>query len=229
VFDTLQSSGILSIRGQLRNSGFVFLPSHLPGRSTEGIVRSLGTVIWTEHGKLVHQLKPKSADNSTPNTYSGIFGVDQFPLHTDLAHWRFPPRFVMLRCITGFDAVHTLLIDGARAIEAIDQTIFSRALVRPRRPIDGSLPLLRLYDRQQGDRGMLRWDEIFIRPASPAGQVGVTRLKECLTRSKPMSIPLANRGDTLIVDNWRMLHGRSPVPAACQGRVVERAYLENVF
>jgi alpha-ketoglutarate-dependent taurine dioxygenase len=158
-----------------------------------------------------------------------MFGHDQFPLHTDLAHWRFPPRFLMLRCIIGFDAVSTLLIDGARVIETINQTIFSRALVRPRRPVDHSLPLLRLYDRQKGDRGLLRWDEVFIRPASRVGELGVTKLKECLTRCKPMSIPLANQGDTLIVDNWRMLHGRSPVLAACQARIIERAYLEDVY
>jgi L-asparagine oxygenase len=174
-------------------------------------------------------LKSKYTDNSTPNTYSGIFGGGQFPLHTDLAHWRFPPRFLMLRCLVGFDAVSTLLFDGAQAIETIDQTIFSRALVHPRRPIEGCLPLLRLYDRHQGDRGLLRWDEVFIRPASRAGEIATARLKEYLTRSKPMSIPLANQGDTLIVDNWRMLHGRSPVTAACQARIIERAYLEDII
>jgi L-asparagine oxygenase len=228
VFDRLKSSNdLLLIRRELRSMGYAFLPSHLPGSSTEDILRSVGIVFG--RGAAIHELKSKSAEDSTPNTYSGMYGSDRFPFHTDLAHWRFPPHFLMLRCIKGFEAVATVLIDGLRAIEGVDHTVFSRALVRPRRPIQGSLPLLRLYDRQQGDRGRLRWDDVFIQPASRAGEIAVTTFKRCLARSKPIGVSLAKPGDTLIVDNWRMLHGRSSVPPPCQGRVIERAYLEDVF
>jgi hypothetical protein len=219
---------LIAIHKEIRSFGYAHLPCHLPGNSTEDIARSIGTVLSLGDGSPIHQLKPQSAELSTPNTYSGMYGYNQFPLHTDLAHWRFPPRFLILRCITGFRAVPTLLVDGARAVESIDHNILSRALVRPRRPIDGSLPLLRLYDQQQGHRGFLRWDEVFICPASRAGELGVQKLAECLARSVPIKISLANQGDTLILDNWRMLHGRSPVPSACQGRVLERAYLEKL-
>ena len=224
-----QPSRSLLISDELRSFGYVFLPSHLPSSSTEDVVRTIGTLLRVEKGSAIHQLRPESTANSTPNTYSGIYGNEQFPLHTDLAHWRFPPRFLMLRCIKGFEAVPTVFIDGAETIETIDQTVFSRALVRPRRPIDGILPLLRLYDRQKGDRGLLRWDEVFIRPASRAGETGIATFSECLKRSKPATVSLARQGDILILDNWRMLHGRSPIPHDCQARVIERAYLEDVF
>jgi hypothetical protein len=134
----------------------------------------------------------------------------------------------MLRCVTGFGAVSTLLVDGAQAITGDDPNIFSRALVRPRRPIDGSLPLLRLYDRQRGNHGLLRWDDVFICPASRAGEVGVRKLSGCIARIEPIRVSLKNRGDTLIVDNWRMLHGRAPVPPYCLGRVIDRVYLEKL-
>jgi hypothetical protein len=124
--------------------------------------------------------------------------------------------------------VSTLLIDGLQVIVGSNPNIFSRALVRPRRPIGGSFPLLRLYDRQQGDRGLLRWDETFIGPASPAGKIGLAKLSECLRTLEPIRISLANKDDTLIIDNWRMLHGRSFIPPACQGRVLERIYLEKL-
>lgn len=220
---------INSIENDLRSIGYSHLPSHLPRNSTEDIVRSIGTTASLgKSGSPIHQLRPKSTEASTPNTYSGIYGHNQFPLHTDLAHWRFPPRFLILRCIKGFEAVPTLLVDGLQAIHGVGRSILSRALVRPRRPINGSFPLLRLYDRQQGDRGLLRWDEVFIGPASPAGEVGVTKLGECLARLEPIRVSLATQGDTLIIDNWRVLHGRSPIPPACQERVLERAYLEKL-
>jgi L-asparagine oxygenase len=220
---------INSIENDLRSIGYSHLPSHLPGNSTEDTVRSIGTAVSLGNsGSPIHQLTPKSTKASTPNTYSGIYGYNQFPLHTDLAHWRFPPRFLLLRCIKGFEAVPTLLVDGLQAIDDVRPSIFSRALVRPRRPINGSFPLLRLYDQQHGDRGLLRWDEVFICPASAAGETGVTKLAECIARSEPIRVSLANQGDTLIIDNWRMLHGRSPIPPACRGRVLERAYLEKL-
>jgi L-asparagine oxygenase len=219
---------MISIRSELRNVGYAHLSSYHSGISTEEILHSLGIPLSLGTGSPIHQLKPKSKKGSTPNTYSGMFGYDQFPLHTDLAHWRFPPRFLLLRCVTGFEAVSTLLLDGAEIIDGADRSIFSRALIRPRRPIDGSLPLLRLYDRQQGDQGLLRWDEVFICPASQAGEIGVKKFAECIARSEPVRVSLAKEGDTLVVDNWRMLHGRSPVPPDCQGRVLERAYLEKL-
>lgn len=216
-----------SIRSELNRVGYLQLSSYHPDTSTSKIIHSLGMPLTFAEASPVHQLKPKPTEASTPNTYSGMYGYGQFPLHTDLAHWRFPPRFLLLRCIAGFEAVSTLLVDSAAIVDDANRSIFSRALIRPRRPIDGSLPLLRLYGQHEG-RGLLRWDEVFICPASPAGESGVKTFAEHLARIEPVKIALTNPGDTLIVDNWRMLHGRSSVPQDCQGRVVERAYLEKL-
>ncbi|HAH95942.1 MAG TPA: hypothetical protein DCL69_03455, partial [Firmicutes bacterium] len=35
-------------------------------------------------------------------------------------------------------------------------------------------------------------------------------------------------GDTLVIDNWRMLHARSPVPAGREDRKIQRVYLESL-
>jgi L-asparagine oxygenase len=217
-----------SIDNQLQSAGYAFLPAHLAGESSEDVARSIGATIWVGKGGTVQQLKPRLESDAYPTTYSGIFGSHIFPLHTDLAHWRFPPRFLLLRCVAGYDAVATLLIDGAGIIDNVDPIVLSRALVRPRRRVEGIFPLLRLYDRQQADRGLLRWDEVFIQPASRAGEIGVERFRECLARTSPISVSLANQGDTLIIDNWRMLHGRSSVPPACNDRLIERVYLEKI-
>ena|SRR3984893_15285332 len=217
-----------SISAQVQNAGYAFLPSHLPRKSSEDVAHSIGAAVCVGKGGLVHQLKPKLESDAPATTYSGMYGGNIFPLHTDLAHWRFPPRFLLLRCVTGYEAVATLLIDGEQVIENIDPIVLSRALVRPRRRVEGTFPLLRLYDRQRLDRGLLRWDEVFSRPASRAGEIGVKKFRECLARSSPISVSLAKRGDTLIIDNWRMLHGRSSVPPACRDRLIERIYLEKV-
>jgi L-asparagine oxygenase len=164
-----------SIGAQVQNAGYVFLPSHLPGKSSEDVAHSIGAAVCVGKGASVHQLKPKPESDAAATTYSGMYGGNIFLPHTDLAHWRFPPRFLLLRCVTGYEAVATLLIEGEQVIENIGPIVFSRALVRPRRRVEGTFPLLRLYDRQRLDRGLLRWDEVFIRPASRAGEIGVKK------------------------------------------------------
>ena len=121
-----------SIAARLQSAGYAFLPSYLPGKSSEDVARSIGVEICMARIGSVYQLKPKPQDDAPATTYSGMYGVNIFPLHTDLAHRRFPPRFLMLRCVVGHDAVTTLLIDGAQIIDNIDPIILSRTLVRPR-------------------------------------------------------------------------------------------------
>lgn len=218
----------MTVQCEIAANGYAFLPSLDQNKTTDEVVLSLGVI--GARGELpVHVLKPTLAQSSTPNTYSGMYGHDQFPFHTDLAHWPYPPRFLLLRCFVGYSAVPTMLIDSARLVETIGSAVLSRSLVQPRRPLRGSLPLLRLYDSQRGDRGLFRWDDVFIRPVSSVGRVGFSKVREEVSRAQPTKISLVSRGDTLIVDNWRMLHARSPVPADCQDRAIERVYLEKIF
>lgn len=39
---------------------------------------------------------------------------------------------------------------------------------------------------------------------------------------------LKNPGDTLIIDNWTTLHGRSEVEKSSNDRVIERVYLREI-
>jgi hypothetical protein len=44
-----------------------------------------------------------------------------------------------------------------------------------------------------------------------------------------MKILLNEPGDTVLIDNWRMLHGRSQILAQGKVRHIERVYLSEVF
>jgi L-asparagine oxygenase len=169
------SAGLPSAAQELRSAGYAFFPSYQPCQSSESVASSIGAKVWPGKSGQVHELKPKG--DAPPTTYSGIYGGNVFPFHTDLAHWRFPPRFLLLRCVVGYEAVATMLIDGAEIIENVGPIVLSRAIVRPRRRVEGIFPLLRIYDRKE-HQSLLRWDEVFIRPASRAGEIGVAKLKE---------------------------------------------------
>ena len=63
---------------------------------------------------------------------------------------------------------------------------------------------------------------------------GTARKVAAVMRSEPWDhgklvlITLANPGDTLIIDNWRVLHGRSSVGEGDTDRMIERVYLSEL-
>lgn len=133
----------------------------------------------------------------------------------------------MLRCVKGYAEVPTLLVDGSLLVKGPSRNVLTRALVKPRRPLNGTIPLLRLYETaSKGDR--IRWDEIFLQPVGRLGRLAVNHVRESLAQIEPKCILLMLSGDTILIDNWRMLHARAPVPPGCEDRKVERVYLERL-
>lgn len=106
-----------SIKEEIARHGYVFLREYHPDMNVATVANALGQPMTPWEGGLIQELVPRAS--STPNTYSGIFGLDSFPFHTDLAHWRLPPRYVLLRCVRGFADVPTLLLDGRALIDIV--------------------------------------------------------------------------------------------------------------
>jgi len=210
-------------RNQIADQGYMLIPKHRPKADIADIANELGTPMTPWEGGLVQTLIPR--EDAAPNTYSGNFGLRRFPFHTDLAHRRRPPRYLLLRCLVGYQDVLTSLIDGRLLIDAVSRDTLARAIFKPRRPRDGALALLRLFERAADDTDLLRWDEIYLRPASRIGVIADAEVRDWLARSTPLSIPLSRPGDTLIIDNWRMLHARSSIPPGRADRSIQRVYM----
>ncbi len=217
------------ITDNLLIDGFVFIRSYLPTISGVTAFSGFGRVIHLPDLSEVQVLTPRNKELATPNTYSGHFGLEPFPLHTDMAHWYLPPRYIMLRCIAGTQNVTTRLVDSKELISVVGRRALQRVLVRPRRPIKHNCPLLRLLTCQLHGYEIFRWDSLFVTPTTPESQTVYELVAEHLASFKPTEICLENRGDTLIVDNWRLLHGRSEVLKADKHRRVERAYLGDII
>lgn len=210
-------------RDEIRKKGYVFLTAYRPNDNVIDVAKYCGKPMDPWNDGLVQSLVPRA--KAAPNSYSGIYGIGNFPLHSDLAHWRTPPRYLLLRCVTGYADISTLLVDGHDLIDAITLDILARAIFKPRRPRDGSVFLLRLCDFIE-DTVRIRWDEAFLKPASRIGEVADLRIREWLSTCKPTALSLAQPHDTLLIDNWRMLHARSPILPGRENRVIQRVYLE---
>jgi hypothetical protein len=215
----------LEIRDEIRKSGYIFFSSHRPNENIVEIAEHFGKPLVPWENGLVQTLVPRAV--AAPNSYSGIYGLDYFPFHSDLAHWRTPPRYLLLRCVTGYADILTLLIDGHDLIDALTLDMLARAIFKPRRPRDGSVSLLRLCEPIEDDV-RIRWDEVFLKPASRIGEVADLRVREWLSTCTPTALSLADTHDTLLIDNWRMLHARSPILPGRENRAIERIYLEDL-
>ena len=218
------------ISDQLRSEGFAFLKAYKLLLSTNDMFQTIGTIEAVEGLKSIHTLTPTPIHEAPPNTYSGNFGTSEFPLHTDLAHWSMPPRYLGLRCIVGTSAVPTRVYDGNGLILHFGLSELRMLLVHPRRPMMGEKQLLPILQRCDAGMDMrLRWDGIYLRPAMASATNLFSEIKSFVTAAKPQDVVLSEPGDVLIIDNWRILHGRAPTPPESSSRRIERAYLSSIY
>lgn len=217
---------MLQVSDTLHEKGYVFVSACRSEANSAEIVDGLGRRCTGSAGQ-IHPLRSTMMDPHLPNTYSGRYGFGEFPYHTDLAHHRTPPPYLLLRCVRGYEQVQTDLIDGLNIVGQVGASLLTRALVQARRPRNGELALMSIWEPHIG-RGQLRWDEEYLNPASEAGKEAMELVAAEIAKAPRISISLCHPGDTLLIDNRRMLHARSKVPLACQDRLIERVYLEGI-
>jgi L-asparagine oxygenase len=175
----------------------------------------------------VQSLRPRESDKVGQNQYSGNYGLGDFPLHSDLAHWSLPPRYFLLRCIEGRREVFTRVLPWTAVLASVGLSVLQRAVFAGRKRRLGCCSLVHAMSRHEKGN-VFRWDPVFLRPLNAAAQELATHMKDSKWANRATEIPLCRPGDTMLIDNWRALHGRSPVPAGGTGRLLERVYLSEI-
>jgi hypothetical protein len=216
-------------RDQLAEHGYVLIKENMPRQETVESLKQIGKIEKPPNVDEKQTLTPLPSFNSTPNTYSGNYGHAEFPLHTDLAHWQVPPRYLALRCIVGTESVSTRLLDSRKIVLRFGRNELRRILVHPRRAVDGRRPLLRVLDTPTKTGESFRWDTLFNQPTTNFSENMISEIVQLLTVLDEERICLASNGDTLVIDNWRMLHGRSAVAQNATQRKIERVYLSEIY
>jgi hypothetical protein len=144
-------------------------------------------------------------------------------MHTDLAHWYVPPRYILLRCVVPSDEVATKIVHSRSVLKGESKCEISRAHFKPRRRLDHKSYLLKLYED-----GVFRWDSLFIVPANVLGRTLKQKVEAKLQSLEADEVVFESPGDCLLMDNWKVLHGRCSVPATAMQREIERVYMSEV-
>lgn len=213
------------IKNYLYKQGYVFLPKLNPDYDTKFIAKEIGQIlkissfVGYENVSDVQVLKPREpVENNKKHKYSDNFGLEKFPLHTDLAHWLYPPRYLLLRCVSGSNVVSTKIINS----DLLELETVKKAIVRTR-----NNHLLPIIFKKNGVTG-IRWDSLFLIPMnSSSNKIKNFVISETIEKFVH-HIFLVDKGDTVIIDNWMMLHGRSLVAESETGRIIERVYLSKL-
>ena len=205
----------------------------MPKSSTINAARSLGAVFdmraRAPHYRTaaVQELRPKTSSSYFSNRYHGNFGLDEYPAHSDLAHWSRPPRYLVLRSLIGFVNVSTHIYRTQDIEEFLSSNLIQDSVFIPRKNFGAAVPLSMKILR--AGAFSIRWDPLFIIPLNMSAKACAGILSTPEFRARRIEISLSEEGDTLLIDNWKTLHGRSAVPEDAKSRLIERVYLEEIY
>jgi hypothetical protein len=125
--------------------------------------------------------------------------------------------------------VFSQILASSFIVEKVGSTELQKAVFRTRRQQWGCSSLVRALSKHLAAT-IFRWDPVFLEPANDRAEMLRSFMEECHLNGNEgiKSILLEQTGDTLIVDNWQMLHGRTSVSAQSANRHIDRVYLSEV-
>jgi alpha-ketoglutarate-dependent taurine dioxygenase len=153
------------------------------------------------------RLTASEAEHARPNTLSSRYGLGTFPLHSDFALDETPPRYVILY------APHprpfaTVLWDAWQVpMETRSQAIFLIDEPRRRKYVR--------FEQVRSGRPIIRYNSAVF---TPQKQLAEELTKQIEMQRGAIKIKWTERS-SVIIDNWRILHGREKDTAGRGGFV----------
>lgn len=181
----------------------------------------LGTRVPGRAGAISEVIEPRAPNEAYPRSLSVKFGLRALPLHVELSHRPRPCRYILLGCLDpGSPGADTMLLDW-RTIgftpDELDILEAAPILVRNGRSSFYSTIL-------PTGRAFLRYDPGCLESVDERGAVALDLVRRRLRTCHP-AIHKWRRGDVLIIDNWRILHGRAQSEPG-SGRRVARILID---
>jgi alpha-ketoglutarate-dependent taurine dioxygenase len=154
---------------------------------------------------VVQDLMPLEVVSAPKKSLSALHGVGSFPFHTDGAHHRQPPRWVVMRCVDPGPANRpTLLVDGAQLPLTSRQWREVERAVWWVRSGGRSFPAS-IVKRKEG--ALFRYDRGCMTAAHRAFGAAGDLLEAAIEASDHVCLSWRPH-DVIVFDNWRMLHAR---------------------
>lgn len=211
---------------KLRDSGWAKVHLETRDMNTLGdflttAANQLGTPIHGRSGT-VEKITPKRIEQANPNSLSGKYGLGPFPLHCDTSQWITPCRFVLLACANpGTVPIPTLLLDTHEVtLSPYEQEIGTTSVclvLNGRNSFYSSV----LSKRRQ----FIRYDPGCMTALDGKSQKAMG-LYSHVARKDYVREVCMDAGDILVLDNWRILHGRGECTQVASSRILLRSLVK---
>lgn len=215
---------VLAYKDNLLKNGIVKIPCvEFSDVALLDLASSFGKVIPGARGEMVQQLPAREIGNGPKGSFSYTVGYGQFPWHTDTAYWEVPARFLLLAsekaspCATTyqfFDAIKSAIADFdyliARAVFLMDVP-GGRRYISPRFIMAGK-------------RGY-RLDFHIYKPVNKEAMTLMNLIGEFLEKNYLRHLWTGK--NVVVVDNWRIIHGRETA-IGDKNRILKRIYIDEL-
>ncbi|MCW7490857.1 Fe(II)-2OG oxygenase family protein [Leptospira meyeri] len=169
------------------------------------IAKYIGNINKSRRTNLVDILKPTSSENSRPESLSKIYGLGEFPLHTDTAHWAYPAKYIILGCKTkgSCDRTTTLLNWFDIKFTTSEKLLLKNAIFLFRNGSNSFYSTIESIFHP-----FIRYDRECMYPTSDDSSLLLEIIQEKIATIEKTAFSWENNR-ILIIDNWKILHGRS--------------------
>lgn len=181
--------------------------------------RDLGAVMKGRRGSHVERLESMEKDRAPASSLSAQFGRGEFPCHVDMAHLPVPCRYVVLGCGFAKERPAATLIQSVGELrfspDEVDCMHTGVFLVKNgRRSFFASV--------LSGRRKFFRWDPGCMQAKDEYARVAQTAIERELGAIDPVRHQW-RAGSILVLDNWKVLHGRDSCDRDGAQRVIYRS------
>ncbi|MCM4153536.1 hypothetical protein DHD05_18230 [Arenibacter sp. N53] len=186
------------------------------------IASEIGNLLKHPNGQIVYTLKPKLESEALKGTFSNIHGYGDFPFHTDTAFYKKPARYILMHSVRPSICDTTVLSKIALwdLLTYSDKKNAERAIYLVNTNREKYYTSLIFRDNKiEG----IKYDPSCMLPFNKFAKDFDLTFKEILTETSPNCIKWTEN-KTLIIDNWKCLHGRKSVEKDCN-RELKRIYI----
>jgi hypothetical protein len=216
----------LNLDGDLRQHGWAVQPIAADDAGVLAAMRELGRALGRplagRAGALLEIVVPTRIGEAWSRSLSARHGLAILPLHVESSHRTRPCRYVVLGCLApGSPSVATTLLDRHK----LEFTPAEAALLA------GAAVLVRSGRRSfystilSRDAAYLRFDAGCMEAVDARGRAAMRLMDERLAETRPIRHEWIE-GQILVIDNWRMLHGRASAELAT-GRRLARMMIDD--
>lgn len=209
----------------LEEIGWVELNSCLEGKldnHLHDLSKILGLPVSGRNNTILEELKPILSKNAHPRSLSKQYGVGSLPLHSDTAHWLTPCRYILLGCEEAGEVSSPTILQDTKNLSLDEEEEFhinnaSFFIQNGRKSFYSSI--------RSKSRPFFRFDPGCMIPTSPHAELAMKSLMKDKHKDKIIEIQW-QKDKILIIDNWRMLHGRGNKQSADQKRKLLRVMVQ---